>query len=361
MESAPAPQLADARPRDLRADGLGQERRRRGGRAPDPGRARLRRRDAGLPRAADPDQPVRGPARRLPRPRRGRLGRGVPAARPRGGRRDPRRRPDARRRRRHRALPARGAGRARAAAAARARARASGWRASTTSSARRRRTSCSPSAIRLRRPPCTRTTAAASCARSSSRRPAASLRRARPALERRDAAPDADRRPRRSARGARAADRGSAPGRCSSAGWRRRCAERSPARSRRRPATVHGLDEVAELPREQAIEAIVDPDAPLRRLPAQVDAADPRPRARRRHPRRPRTSRRRSSTGLVAWPGEALEVARPRQRLPARRARRARVPLTPGAGASGSATTTSASARTASSRSSPPTATRPRS
>ena len=57
-----------------------------------------------------------------------------------------------------------------------------------------------------------------------------------PALERRDAAPDADRRPRRSGRGARTADRGSARGRCSSAGWRRRCDARSPARSRRPPA-----------------------------------------------------------------------------------------------------------------------------
>ena len=103
----------------------------------------------------------------------------VPAARPCGGGRDPRRRPDAGRRRRHRALPARRPGRPRAAAAAGARRARAAGEALRRARRRRRRTSCSPSATRRPRPPCTRTTAAASCARSSSPRPARACGRAR--------------------------------------------------------------------------------------------------------------------------------------------------------------------------------------
>ena len=108
-----------ARTCDLRADGFREERRGGGGRPQDSGRARFRGRDAGLPGAPDPDEPVRAPgaARRLPRPRRGRLRGGVPAPGARGDRRDPRRGADAGRRRRDRALPPRSARRPRAAPA----------------------------------------------------------------------------------------------------------------------------------------------------------------------------------------------------------------------------------------------------
>ena len=123
------------------------------------------------------------------------------------------RRPNADRRRRDRPLPARRARGARAAAAVRRRARASGSSGSTTRTAPSGPTSCWRSATRLRRRPCTRTTAAASCARSSSPRPASSLRPGRDRLwsgETRhptlivglDAPP----------RGAPAADRGAHPG-----------------------------------------------------------------------------------------------------------------------------------------------------
>ena len=71
----------------------------------DPGRDRLRRLDAALPRPADPHEPVARAARRHLAARPRGLGRRVPAARARRDRRDPRRRQDAGRRRRHRPLP----------------------------------------------------------------------------------------------------------------------------------------------------------------------------------------------------------------------------------------------------------------
>ena len=69
--------VTERRPRDLRPDRVGQERRRRGARAADPGRARLRRRDAGLPRACRSSRTARRPtsssgsAARATRPRSG--------------------------------------------------------------------------------------------------------------------------------------------------------------------------------------------------------------------------------------------------------------------------------------------------
>ena len=174
-------------------------------------------------------------------------------ARARRGRRDPRGRPHADRRRRDRALPEGRPRRARAAAGARSRARASAGAPSTTSSAPRAHTRFSPSATRRRRRASTRTTAAASSARSSSPRP---VRRSRPAEDRlwSDELPPADapRRPRPRARGSRRADRALASRRCSST-----------ARSRRRGAAwagelsatarkVLGLEELATLPAGEA-------------------------------------------------------------------------------------------------------------
>ena len=271
-------------------------------------RADLRRLGAGLPRAADPDEPGRPAAaagRDLAARPRG-LGRGVPAARARGDRRGARRRPRAGRRRRDGALPAGGADRRSSIRRRRSRARGSAGRRSTTQRGRSRRTRCSPSATRRRRRACTRTTAGASCGRSSWPRPG-----------RRSPATASGRRSgacRRSswgstcrARSSRAGSSG-ARGRCSSAGWRRRCGVRSPSRSPRPRARCSGLREVAELPREQAIERMVVRTRRfaayqrkwMRRIPGLVSVRADRP--------------------PEETAAAIVDLARARERLPSRRA-----------------------------------------
>ena len=174
-----------------------------------PADARLRRRDAGLSRAADPHEPVGAPdgARRRLAALARRLARGVPGACAPGRGRGARAREDARRRRRDRPLPPRRGLRPRAPAAAgsggagavgrplrgarpRGRARGAGGR-------RRRRGRRRPS----ERPPARRPRARARGGRSVAEP------RARPALERGDAPPDPDRRPRRAPGGARSPHR----------------------------------------------------------------------------------------------------------------------------------------------------------
>ena len=285
----------------------------------------------GLPH---PDQPVDARLGRVPRPRRGGLGRATTGACAHAdGGRDPRRRPDADRRRRHRALPARGPRRARAAAATRAREPASDWRASTTSSGRRRRCKLLAGARSGRqRPPCTRTSrrrvvralelaeaGSQSCARADrlwsgeTRHPTLIVGLDVPADE-----------PRRGASMQRTEamfERGVEE-------EVRACARR--ARSRRPRARSTACADVAELPRDGRSRVATRTRRYaayqrkwMRRIPRTRACLDGTP------PAAPR-SRRRSSPSLVAWPGEALEVAWPRQRLPARRAGCAcRVPLTP--------------------------------
>ena len=208
------------RPRDLRADRVGQERGRRGDRRADPGRARLGRRDAGLPRPADPHEPVARPTRLV-----GDLGRSTHEASV-----------GEYQRLAHAAIDEiLAAGRTpvvvggtglylRAALAdlelppppapgARER-----WERLYDSSAPSAPTRCSPSAIRRPRPPSTRTTAGASSARSSSPRPARRCARARTGSGR------ARRATRRSSSGSTSRARSSTGGsrsaraRCSSAG-----------------------------------------------------------------------------------------------------------------------------------------------
>ena len=162
----------------------------------------------------------------------------------------------ARRRRRHGALPARGTGRARVAAATRAGSARTARGALRRAGAGVRRTSCSPSVIRLRPPPCTRTTAAEWCARSSSRRPVRAYpgedqlwggETRHPTLIVGLEVPP---------RGAGTADRGAHEGDVRARGGRRGASRaRRPISPTAR--TIHGLSDVAELPREQAIEAIV--------------------------------------------------------------------------------------------------------
>ena len=243
----------------------------------DPGRAGLRRLGAALPRPADPDEPVARRAssgsgrsttrRRSPSTRRSRTRRSTRRSR----------RPDAGRRRRHRPVLPRRAGRARAFRRRPSPARASAGSALYDERRRGTRTRSSPSAIPPRPRPSTRTTAGASSARSSSPRRAHSLAR-RPALGRRHAPADdwssgSTSRRRSSSAGSR---RGR--GRCSRRASRRRCGARSRGRSRRPPARSWACEEVAELPRGEAEAALVAAHAAARRLPAEVDAPDPRPR-----------------------------------------------------------------------------------
>ena len=191
-----------------------------------------------------------------------------------------------RRRRRHRALPARGAVGARASAAAARPARASGSRRSTTASG----PSGAHALLAERDPPRPRRVHP-----NDRRRVVRALELAetgaslRPGDDRlwsdRHAAPDADRRARRPARASSSAGSRRAPRRCSSAGWRTRSRSALAEPISRPPAHVLGLDEVAELPaRPRRRGRDRRADAPLRRLPAQVDAADPRPRYRSRRP-----------------------------------------------------------------------------
>ena len=229
--------IRPCRDRDLRADGLGQERGRRGGRAADPGRARLGRRDAGLPRAADPDQPVR---------RRGSSATSAWTRRARSPSTS-----GSRTRRSTRSSPPAGRRSSSAAPASTCAPR------SPTSSCRRRprRARASGSsdsydelgAEQAHELLAERDPAAAAAVHANDRRrvvralelaeAGSSLRpAARPALGRRDAAPDADRRPRRPAARSSSGGSRSARARCSSAGSRRRFSGRSPARSRRPPA-----------------------------------------------------------------------------------------------------------------------------
>ena len=100
---------AGAGRRDLRPDGVGQERRRRGARRAPRRRGRLRRLGGALRGARRCSPPRRAPADASGRRRAARracLGRRLPAARARGDRRAPRRRPAPDPRRWHRPLPA---------------------------------------------------------------------------------------------------------------------------------------------------------------------------------------------------------------------------------------------------------------
>ena len=139
------------------------------------------------------------------------------------------------------------------------------------------RTRCSPSAIRKRPRPSTRTTGGGSCARSSSPRPELAALRTGPPLDRGDAAPDARLRARRAKRGARAADRRASAGDVRRG--RAREVERALAgRISRTARYALGVAEIAEHPDdEDAIEALIAPDEALRGVPAQVDAADSGP------------------------------------------------------------------------------------
>ena len=154
---------------DLRPDRVGQVRVAEA-MPSDAGRARLRRLDAGLPRAPDPHEPGRPCAsgRHLAARPPGHRRR-VPGAGARGDRRDRRRRPNCRRRRRLRSLVSGSPDRRRLPADVPADARAR-WGGSTTGAARRPRTACCRRAIPVPRHRCTRTTASASCGRSSSGR-----------------------------------------------------------------------------------------------------------------------------------------------------------------------------------------------
>ena len=255
----------------LRADGVRQDGRRRGDRGADPGRARLRRLDAGLPRPADPDEPGRRRAARrdlAARPPGDR--RRVPGARARGDRRDRSRRAG---RRSSSAAPGSGSRRRSPTSSCRRRprrARASAGSVSTTAAAPRRRTRSSSGATRVRPRACTRTTASASSARSSSgRRAARSCRSSHasgpPSSGGRRSSSASTRRARRSPRGsahARAAmfeqgveDEVRAAGDVGAAGARP---------GGRADAAARGGDRRARARH-----------APLRRLPAQVDAPDP--------------------------------------------------------------------------------------
>ena len=152
------------------------------------------------------------------------IGRRVRAARPRGDRRDPRRRADAGRRRRDGPLPARGARGARAAAAARAgRARALGGSSTTRipSAAHARLAELDPAAAAAVHPNDRRRVVRALELAEAG---ASLAPDAGPALGGGDAASDADRRARR------------AEGRCSSAGSRSERARCSRPASRRRCA-----------------------------------------------------------------------------------------------------------------------------
>ena len=233
---------------------------------------------------------------------------------------------DAGRRRRHRPLPPRRARRpGPAAAAGRRGARAAGARCTT---ARRRAapTRCWPSATRAaaervhandRR----RVVRALELAEAGSR-PASATKTA---SGRAHAASDADRRPRAPARRARAPDRAAhaadvrAGGRGGgSAGARR-------ARSRARPRRCSACARSPSCPTSEAIDALIVRTRRyaayqrkwMRRIPGLVPVR-----------RRPAPGARSPTRSLVASraPDEALEVARARQRLPARRAGRARGP-----------------------------------
>ena len=238
----------------LRPDRVGQDGGRRGDRGADPGRARLRRLDAGLPRPADPDEPGRRRAARrdlAARPPGHR--RRVPGARARGDRRDRRGGADADRRRRLRALVPGGA---RPTSSCRPTCPA-GAQGALGASLRppwrgRRHTRSWSGATRVRPRVCTRTIASASFGRSSSGRRAARSCRSSHASGRAELRlPTARRRPRRVARDAgrthpraHARDvraggggRGARRGRRGAAGARPRRRADAAARARRSPSS----------------------------------------------------------------------------------------------------------------------------
>ena len=113
----------------------------------------------------------------------------------------------------------------------------SGPRSSAT---RRRHTRGLRSSIRARPLSCTRTTHGGSCARSSSPRRARHSYRTTIGSGRADATADTDRRARRAARRARAADRRAHGRRCSTPESSTRSARRSPRASRTRPRRRSG-------------------------------------------------------------------------------------------------------------------------
>ena len=157
------------------------------------------------------------------------------------------------------------------------------------------------SSTRLQPQRCTRTTGVVSFARSSSRRPARrSRRRARPPLVGGDAPTDPRRRARGVAGAPRARESGREPRRCSPPVSSRRYERRSLPGVSRTAEKALGLRELAEFPSEEALDRIVVENAPLRRVPAQVDATHPGDRHDRRRPTR----------GEVA--DAILEVARAR-------------------------------------------------
>ena len=137
-------------------------------------------------------------------------------------------------------------------------ARASGGSGSTTTTGPRLLTRALRELDPPRRRECTRTTAGASSVRSSSRRPGVARPGVETAVRRRLAASDRRRRSRRPEAELDRADRGADDGACSKPASRKRCATRSPSRAVRRPrGRCIGLDEVATLPREEAIEALI--------------------------------------------------------------------------------------------------------
>ena len=227
------------------------------------------------------------------------------------------------RRGRHGPLPPRGARRPRRPAAAPARRCGSG-------SARRSpatpppRTRVSPSSTPTRPAPCTRTTTSGSCARSSSpRRDTRS-----PAGDRLWSA--ATRRPTLivgldvPAGGARATHPRADGRRCSPAASSRRCASRSPAPVSRTAEKALGLREIAIAAERRRPRADRRPDAAVRGVPAQVDAADPGHRRARRHASAARPRRQRCSCACDGnvRSDAVREVACARERLPPRRAAR---------------------------------------
>ena len=274
------------RRRDLRADRERQERRRRGAARSASRRGRLRGRDAGLPRASRSSRTSRRRALVAiwPLAPRG-LGRRV-RARSRTRRSTPPSRPAARRR----SSAARGSTSARRSPSStlppaptpelRARDRGRVRRARR----RRQPTRSSPSATRAPPRASMRTTAGGvvralelaelghSLAPADDRLWDAGTRHADASSSALDVAAGRARAPDRGAHARDVRRRRRGRGRRGLAGPLSTTA-----------AKILGLREVAELPREEAIAAIVAAHAPLRRVPAQVDAADPGPRRARRH------------------------------------------------------------------------------
>ena len=271
--------------RDLRADRVRQERGCRGDLRPHSGGRRVGGRDAGVPRRSDPHESAAAPDKLVGiwHARQRGLGRSVRAARPRGGRRDARRRPDTYR---GRAEPGSTFGPRSSSCRFRRRrrpVRASTGSASTTASARRAcprapRRSVIPGCGRGRPPE--RPAAGRTRARARRCREVAATR-TRPALVERLPPSDPDRRASTCPREVLAARISGQNARDGRTGCRARGRDRpSPVRCRAGAAGIIGLRELADSAARRGRRCDRPSHAAVRRLPAQVDATDPRHRYR---------------------------------------------------------------------------------